>query len=160
MPQVPISPGPQVQDAPLQGGFQATPDTGASARALAGGFDKVMDVADKFVQRDDMDVAWATDAKIKTDAAVFTSQLQQRMRGAAVKGAVDPETGNATGSYAQQVAAWWAAAGPKYAAGLSGYTIRLGNAVLFGGTSGVRTGQRLHLLSTRRPSTYCQRARP
>ena len=119
MPQVPISPGRQVQDAPLQGGFQSAPDAGGSARALSGGFDKLADVADKFVQRNDMDVAWTTDAKIKTDAAVFTSQLQQRMRGAAVKGTIDPETGNPTGSYAEQVAAWWAAAGPKYAEGLS-----------------------------------------
>ena len=119
MPQVPISAGRQIQDAPLQGGFQATPDVGAPARAIASGFDKVADVADKFAQREDMDVAWTTDAKIKTDAAVFTSQLQQRMRGAAVKGTVDPETGTPTGSYSQQVSAWWAGAGAKYGAGLS-----------------------------------------
>ena len=119
MPQVPITAGRQVQDAPLQGGFLATPDVGGPARALAGGLDKIAEVADKFVQRDDMDVAWATDARIKTDAAVFTSKLQQRMRGAAVKGTIDPETGNPTGSYSEQVAAWWATAGAKYAGGLS-----------------------------------------
>lgn len=119
MPQVPIIQGPSIKAAPLQGGFLDTPDISSGVRSLAAGLNATSEVAGKIVDRENQDVAWTTEAKLKTDAAAFTSKLQSQMRGAAVGGVADPQTGKTTPSYSQQIGQWWTDAARSYGDGLS-----------------------------------------
>ena len=67
MPQVPVYQGPQVKDAPLQGGFQQAPDVSSGTRALSQGLGAVGDVALRVAERDAQTEAYSADAQIAGD---------------------------------------------------------------------------------------------
>lgn len=95
MPQVPIVQGRSVQDAPLQGGYQQAADVGAPTRALAKGLGEASDAVDKIVERNNNDVAWRTEAQVKTDFAKFDADLRKQSQGRGAAG------------YADKVNQWW-----------------------------------------------------
>lgn len=102
MPTVPLSSGPRVDSAPLQGGYLQPVDTGANGRQLAGIANDIADGLHKEQVRDAQDQAWRTQADINTAWVQWNAKESEASRGANAKG------------YAERVQQWWQDAGQAY----------------------------------------------
>lgn len=99
---VPLSSGPRVDSAPLQGGYLQPVDTGANGRQLAGIASDIADGLRKEQVRDAQDQAWRTQADINTAWVEWNAKESEASRGANAKG------------YTQRVQQWWKDAGQAY----------------------------------------------
>lgn len=103
---VPVSTGPRLREAPLQGGYQAPVDT-SQQRDLAAGAERAAQGYLAYQQRADQDLAFATEAKIKGDWINYESQLREARKGRDAA-SIDVETDQ-----------WWKDAAGKYGADLT-----------------------------------------
>lgn len=124
MPQVPVSSGPQLRDAPAQPAFQAPPDVAQGTRALAAGASQAAGAVDQLVQRQDQDTAWRTQAQINEAWVKFDADSRQNSQGQ-----------NAAG-YADKVQQWW-----KDAAGTYGKDLNPSARALVGKNLTIAQGQ-------------------
>ena len=81
MPQVPVYQGPQVKDAPLQGGFQQAPDVSSGTRALAQGLGAVGDVALRVAERDAQVEAYTADTNIAGAWLKWSAENSRKYQG-------------------------------------------------------------------------------
>jgi hypothetical protein len=105
---VPLYDGPQVSQASAPAGYQDAGNYTVGDQALGKAADVVGGIADRIVAQQDQDFAWRADAKMKGDFATWEAQTRPKFQGAAAGGITDPETGQASGTYAEQVQKYWA----------------------------------------------------
>ena len=103
---VPVSQGPRLRAAPLQGGYQAAPDRTAD-NALATGLQQAAKGFEVYQERTDQDTAFATEAKIKGEWLDYEAKLR------------DARKGRDAASYDEEVNQWWKDAAGKYGADLT-----------------------------------------
>lgn len=115
MPRVPVSEGPQLRSAPLQGGYQQPIDVTRDQRALATGLANVAEGIDKYQQRADQDTAFATEAALKSEWIDYESKLREQRKG------------RDAASYDTEVETWWKDAAARHGKGLSPGAARLVN---------------------------------
>jgi len=115
MPTVPISQGPTLREAPLQGGFQRQVDVTANQRQVGAGLANISDALAYRENRNDQDAAFAADAKLKKEWLDYESQLRSQRKG------------RDAATYDTEVEAWWKDASQRYGQDLSPGAQRLVN---------------------------------
>lgn len=113
MPKVPLSTGPRVDGAQLQGGYLQPVDTGANNRQILSIASSVAEGLRKEDVRDAQDQAWRTQADINTAWVQWNAKESEASRGANAKG------------YTERVQQWWKDAADTYGKDLNPLSKRM-----------------------------------
>lgn len=105
---VPTYDGPQLRQAPADGGYQQTTDVSSGTNRLAQGLGQVAEVADKIGLQQDLQQAQQAEVSVRSAWFKADQELRQKYRGTEIEG------------YQPAVDAWWKEAPQKFGQSLNG----------------------------------------
>ena len=132
MPRVPMPQGPQLAEAPLQGGYLNPVDVSAPARMAARGLGDLADTMAKFQERDDQEAAWRVQGEISKAWVDWNVKARENARGEGAKG------------YTKSVEDWWKTAAETYGKDLSPGARRLASRALLTAQTSAYSGAAEH----------------